>query len=82
MPRWVKAMVVVQVCLALTGCSLGRPNWGHPGPTAYQQHRATLFDPYADNDAGPEVVGARPPDFQKPLAEPVRSRAMRDSWGY
>jgi hypothetical protein len=41
-----------------------------------QQQRlsATVHDPYADVDAGPEIVGGRPREFQKPLAEPVRSR--------
>ena len=50
-----------------------------PGPMQYQQYNASLHDPYSDVDAGPEVVGGRPRDFQKPLAEPVRSRQFRDA---
>ena len=37
-------------------------------------------DPYPDPNAGPEVVGGRPREFQKPLPEPVRSRYLTDSW--
>ena len=38
-----------------------------------------------DNDAGPEVVGGRPRDFQRPRSEPTRSRAQavssnQNSW--
>ena len=45
-----------------------------------QQFDASLHDPYADNDLGPEVVGSRPREFREPLAEPVRNRWLRDSW--
>jgi hypothetical protein len=64
--------------LTMTGCY--RPNFRHPGNTPYQSHQATLHDPYPDDDLGPEVVGGRPREFQKPLAEPVRNRWLRDSW--
>ena len=43
-------------------------------PAAYQQKKAERFDPYADNDIGPEVVGARPRDYQKPIPETSRAR--------
>jgi hypothetical protein len=51
-----------------------------PGSQQHQQFKATLHDPYADNDAGPRVDGGRPPDFERPLPEPVRNRWLRDSW--
>ena len=54
-------------------------NWSNPGTMSQQQQRATVFDPYADNTAGPEIVGGRPREFQKPLAEPVRARGFRDT---
>lgn len=66
--------------LSCSGCASLFPDWLHPGPTQYQRFNAVLHDPYPDNDAGPEVVGGRPRDFQKPLAEPARNRYLRDSW--
>jgi hypothetical protein len=64
---------------AMLGCSLPRPLFAPPGPVRYQQNNASYHDPYADEDAGPEVVGARPREFQKPSAEPVRNRVYTDS---
>jgi hypothetical protein len=74
--RFLAAMTLV---LAAMGCRSGA-TLSRPGTLQYQQYNATLHDPYADNDAGPEIEGGRPRDFEKPLAEPVRSRWLRDSW--
>lgn len=63
----------------ITGC-VTFPSIRSPGNIAYQQNRATLHDPYTDNDIGPEVVGGRPREFSKPLAEPVRNQMYRESW--
>lgn len=68
--------------LALSGCGLAWPSFYQPGDLEHQRERAVLHDPYPDSDAGPEVVGGRPPDFRAPLSEPVRSRWLRDSWWY
>jgi hypothetical protein len=71
--------------MALIGCKVGRPNWWNPGSAPAQQHRATIYDPYADNDAGPEIVGARPREFAKPRPEAVRSQPLTGQvfpWGY
>jgi hypothetical protein len=69
--RWVIAAVLLA---GLGGCGVERPRLLHPGPAAYQQKKAERFDPYADNDIGPEVVGARPRDYQKPIPETSRAR--------
>ena len=69
--RWFAVAVVFAV---LTGCGMERPRLLHPGPAAYQQKKAERFVPYADNDIGPEVVGSRPRDYQKPIPEPSRAR--------
>ncbi len=69
--RWIVAAVLLT---GLAGCGMERPRLLHPGPAAYQQKKAERFDPYADNDIGPEVVGARPRDYQKPIPEPSRAR--------
>lgn len=61
----------------LSGCHLGQPQLFEPGPIRYQQSRAILHDPYPDVDAGPDVVGARPRDFQQP-----QPPAVRNQWLY
>jgi hypothetical protein len=65
---------------AFGGCRGYRPLLGAPGTTDQQRLSATIHDPYADNDAGPEIVGGRPREFQKPLAEPVRNRSLLEHW--
>ena len=55
--------------------NLARPRWMQPGTMQQQQQRAAWFDPYGDNDAAPEIVGGRPREFQRPLAQPVRSQS-------
>ncbi len=59
-----------------TAAPVGRPNWGNPGTMSQQQQRAKVFDPYSDNNAGPEIVGGRPREFQKPTAEPARYNSL------
>jgi hypothetical protein len=66
--------------LVFSGC---RGYWNPfmpPGTMHQQQLKATVHDPYTEPDIGPEVVGGRPRDYQKPLAEPVRNRYIWDSW--
>ena len=65
--------------LLLLGCSLPNRFPSGPRPVRQQQLEATLFDPYADADAGPEVVGARPREFQRPASEAVRARGFGDT---
>ena len=65
------------LCLMLAaapGCRNYGPLFGPPGTITQQRQRASFYDPYVDVNAGPEVVGGRPRDFQVPLAEPVRSQ--------
>jgi hypothetical protein len=73
-------VLVVLWVIGTTGCVTGRPNLAHPGNLQTQRFNAIAHDPYADPDLGPEVVGGRPRDFQKNLAEPVRNRWLMDSW--
>lgn len=72
-------LLLLLIC-ACQGCqSMGRPQWFNPGPASYQQQRAQRFDPYPDNDIGPPVIGARPPDYTRPPAETTRARW--NQWG-
>jgi len=68
----------VLLLLPTAACFGGRR--GAPGTVQQQRYQATLHDPYPDGDGGPEVVGGRPREFQKPLAEPARNRWLRDTW--
>ena len=53
--------------------NIRRPQWRSPGTIAEQRREAQIFDPYGSVDAGPEIVGGRPRDFQRPIAEPARA---------
>jgi len=69
-------LVVLLLLLPLTACSstVTRPTLLHPGPAYFQRNNAQQFDPYPPNDMGPEIVGGRPIDFQKPPDEVRRAR--------
>jgi hypothetical protein len=82
MPRLFSLLLVAALVLGVAGCqSVSRPSWFHPGPAAYQQSSAERFDPYPENEPAPEIVGARPREFQKPPAEPSRARWLPWNWG-
>jgi hypothetical protein len=65
--------------LHVIGCTLPGRQYQTPRPTGQQQLEATQWDPYADVDAGPEIVGSRPREFQRPAAEPVRARGFQET---
>jgi hypothetical protein len=73
-------LLSVLLPLLMVGCRYPTTMFGPPGTMRQQQLNATLHDPYAEPDIGPEVVGGRPREYQKPLAEPVRSRFVWDNW--
>lgn len=77
--RLVSMMLLV---LGLIGCrSVSPPDLFHPGPAEYQRSRAQRFDPYPENEPGPEIVGTRPKEYQKPPAEVLRARWLPWNWG-
>ena len=66
---------------AFSGCANGRfYNPFRPGDVQTQRIRATVHDPYPDQDKGHAVDDARPRDYQKQSPEPVRNRFFTDSW--
>jgi hypothetical protein len=65
-------VVLALTLLVVSGCYspyIRYPNFAHPGTAAEQRADAERFDPYPDPETGPEVVGGRPPGFQRPLTE-------------
>lgn len=64
--------------LATVGCgpSLRTPRWFDPGNTATQRYDAIYVDPYPLPDLGPEMVGARPREYQAPVPPVVRGRLL------
>ena len=76
--------IIALLAASHLGCAGSRglewPHFRNPGTIDQQRNNASLHDPYPDPDAGPAIVGGRPREFQKPLAEPVRSRWLTDSW--
>ncbi len=50
----------------------------HPGRADYQRAQARRFDPYPEPEIGSGANDyesqVRPPDFQRPMPEPTRSR--------
>jgi len=80
MSRGLRPFVVALLGAGLVGCQLYHPRPGEPRTIEQQRYSAVLHDPFADQDLGPAVVGGRPRDFQRPLAEPVRQRWFVDSW--
>ena len=79
MPRAGRVLLLGAV-LATSGCQHLWPNLGQPGHRDVQRQRAVVHDPFPDNEAGPEIVGGRPRNFDRPLPEPVRNRAFSDGW--
>ena len=66
--------------LFAAGCANGRLyNPFRPGDVQAQRIRATVHDPYPDQDKGPAVDDARPRDYQQQSPEPVRNRFYSDS---
>ncbi len=79
-------LCLLTVLLLGAGCrsdgSFFRPTWFHPGDIRTQRVRATVHDPYPDQDKGPAFEDGRPRDYKNALPEPVRDRIYADSaWG-
>ncbi len=76
MRRIVTALLML---LPLTACSskVFKPTILHPGPAYFQRNNAVQFDPFPQNDMGPEIVGGRPREFQKPPHEVTRARQQQ-----
>jgi hypothetical protein len=59
----------------LSGChTIQGPDWTDPGSAANQQFWAQVFDPYPEDEPGPQIMGARPRDFDRAPPEVDRAR--------
>lgn len=69
------------VALSSSGCaSVMPPQFGVPSSMAMKQREAQRFDPYPDQQAGPEVLGGRPLDYSHAPSEPSRARWTAPRW--
>ena len=74
-------LVVVAISTAgVAGCTaeaqryIRFPDFLHPGWAGQQRAEAVEHDPYPLDDVGPEVVGGRPREYQRPVNEVERAR--------
>jgi hypothetical protein len=77
--RFLRVLLVVSLLCWVPGCCQPRrPIFGPQGTVQQQRLSGSVFDPFADNQAGPEIVGGRPREYQQPWSEAQRSRSV---WG-
>ncbi|MEM8944742.1 MAG: hypothetical protein AAGD11_06115 [Planctomycetota bacterium] len=71
-----RCLISVVLVFSLTGCSSSVfiPRILSPGPAPFQRNNAQQFDPYPQNDLGPEIVGGRPLGYMIPPDEVTRAR--------
>lgn len=78
--RRLALLLPLAACLTVSvGCQLP-PLFGPQGNIDYQRRKATVFDPFADADMGPEVVGGRPREYQRGAPEVDRGRWFQPNW--
>ncbi len=75
--RWVPAAALIAGCSS----AVRTPHLLHPGPAPLQRGNAEVIDPYPLPDMGPEMVGARPREFDVPRNEVVRAQQYLRSSG-
>ncbi len=78
--------LIASATLALVGgCNL-RPDAGPPGTVYHQRNRAVIHDPFPGRFIGPEIEGARPLDYDRPLSQPTGNQtnpyANRGAFGF
>lgn len=71
------AIVVLSVVVS-AGCR-GRSFLPPAGTMNQQQANAIVHDPFPLDDIAPTDLGARPPNYQQPVPEPVRNRIISDA---
>ncbi|MCC9605229.1 hypothetical protein LOC68_24005 [Blastopirellula sp. JC732] len=72
-PKSIAALIILAVSQCAGCWHLKHTPLFDPGTMQQQQQRAMAYDPYTNNDLGPEVLGGRPRDFDRPPAEAVQN---------
>lgn len=73
------AAILILSLTMLSGCrGTQQPSLAYPGSVEYQQHAAQIHDPFPDVEAGPELLGARPRDYDVPYSN--TRRVQTDRW--
>ena len=69
-------LLAIAAVITCSGCqAMVSRGWiAPPGPMNYQQANAVVHDPFPQADIGPDDHSIRPPDYQNPLALPVRNQ--------
>ena len=76
--RIISNSAALAIIATLVGCQGPRP-WDPPGPLNYQHSQAAINDPFPLDDLGPSDGTMRPPGFEQPLPQAVRSRIVKDT---
>lgn len=64
--------------ITLAGCR-GHGFFAPKGPMYQQQANAVVHDPFPQNDIAPYEAASRPPEYQTPLPEAVRTQIVPDA---
>lgn len=69
--------LVASVLASQVGCrGMLAENMKPPGTIWEQRNRAVQFDPYPIDHMGPPIVGGRPRDYDRPLAEATSNQLV------
>lgn len=78
MARMFTLLLAAMLLASSVGCRGMMPRWFAPGDIQTQRYEAVVHDPYPSVDLGPQVVGGRPRDFERPLAEPRATQLQQE----
>lgn len=80
----VRIAILILALAPVAGCrGTQQPSLSYPGSVDYQRHEAQIHDPFPDTAAGPELLGARPRDYDRPYTETRKTqtdRWLRSPW--
>ena len=71
----------IAITTMIVGCQGYRLPFGPPGTINEQRNRAAIHDPFPETDVGPDVIGGRPREFDRPLPEAKRVPLWQDTYG-
>ena len=74
-------LFIIGALALIAGCQRYRLPIGPPGTINEQRNRAAIHDPFPETDIGPDIIGGRPREFDRPLPEAERVPLYRDAYG-